>query len=240
MLTQLPRVYRSLEFFFRQFLAHQVRNSADAIELTYVPSLAWSNEPIYFRSAACGDASDQQIRRVRLEALDPGFFGRVIHYSIITEGLRTEMEPEGHPSDPEASNLWASDPKLILALLGSEDGAFSMSEYPPAGLKWRLLFYIRGSQKETTLDSFCRATMAPSIHRLYASYAMKSAFTARFGLDWVRMLQIYSTVGLASFSWLVYHTTRSLLEDFSFWKSGLYLGTAFFLWHLGAQVVTQI
>ncbi|OJJ42401.1 hypothetical protein ASPZODRAFT_147387 [Penicilliopsis zonata CBS 506.65] len=107
------RIEKTHETFFREYLSHRVKAFPDALELCYLPSRGISNKTIIMRSTT----EDENLRVLELEPLDPGFFTRIVHSPSIAEGLALEMTTGGTPADPEACNLWVSDPELFTRLL---------------------------------------------------------------------------------------------------------------------------
>ncbi|CAG8948190.1 unnamed protein product [Penicillium salamii] len=232
----VEQINRSLEVFFRKFLAHLVENFDDPVEVIYTPSRSWSDKSVCMRSNACRDASPTIIARIEIEPMEASFFGRVAHYPTFSQALNKETTMGGNEYDTRARNLWLSDLTRMEKLGHFEDNA---SNPMPEDIWWQALCWLRGSKKPTELDTFVLSTMAPSLQSLYAANLAKDLFSKRYLPDWIRVLQLASGLSLLLLGWLLYQTGVSFMEGFTWWKVILFGSCVKFTSHIVSQVVTK-
>ncbi|OJJ48129.1 hypothetical protein ASPZODRAFT_140459 [Penicilliopsis zonata CBS 506.65] len=194
-------IERTLEPFFRECLSRHIQAYPDAVEVSYLPSRALSNEPVCLRSPSCVTGKDTPARHLEVEVLEPGFFSRITQYDSMAKGLAVEMRPVGDVADTAAQQLWVSDPVLLEDLLCSGASGTDSKPAAAAGLLWRVRAWLRGSATPSAMDLFVRSSMPPSLRLLYLLSLVQHLLAKRFALGSTVLLQLYGLGGVLALRW---------------------------------------
>ncbi|KAL5041691.1 hypothetical protein BDW71DRAFT_201176 [Aspergillus fruticulosus] len=109
---EATRLERSFEIYFRRFLGHVTRHSAQPIILEYIPSKSANFSPERFQS--CGVDKQQP---VVLQVRSPTLYTRILEYANASDGLTLEANPNPLPADRESRNLEVSNLCSLQGLL---------------------------------------------------------------------------------------------------------------------------
>ncbi|KAJ5177691.1 Protein of unknown function DUF1365 [Penicillium coprophilum] len=110
-------IERRLEPFWRAFLSRCVERFPEPLELTYIPSKSISNDHVCLASPSSSIRLHMAAKSLTVEAVDPGFYARIVNYADIWDGISHEQKQEENPADATSSPLVVSDLQLLRKLV---------------------------------------------------------------------------------------------------------------------------
>ncbi|KAJ5356012.1 hypothetical protein N7517_010621 [Penicillium concentricum] len=185
-------IERRLEPFWRAFLSRCVERFPEPLELIYIPSTSISNDHVRFLSPSAGMGSNVAVKRLTVEAVDPGFYTRIVNYADIWEGISHEQQQKGSCADATSSPLVVSDLQLLRTLVFPFQKRMSAI---PVGLCFTLanvLAWCRGSRSQ--MDSFVLSSTAPFVYPSYTECVIRLGLLRRFALNSQPLLWIYGVL----------------------------------------------
>ncbi|KAJ5199796.1 hypothetical protein N7472_005000 [Penicillium cf. griseofulvum] len=197
-------IERRLEPFWRAFLSRCVESFPEPLELTYIPPTSISNNHVCFPSSASGIGSLGTTKSLTIEAVDPGFYTRIINYPDIWEGISHEKQQKGSYADDTSSPLVVSDIQLLHTLVFS-----FQKRMPPIPVELGLtlanvLAWCRGSMSQ--MDSFVLSSTAPFLHPRYTECVIQVILLHRLAMDSQSLLWTYGVL----VRWMLLSMTPSI------------------------------
>ncbi|CAI7597213.1 unnamed protein product [Penicillium glandicola] len=185
-------IERELEPFWRAFMSQCVDNFPHPLELTYIPSASISNEHVCLLSPSARIESNETTQRLTVEAVDPGFYSRVVNCADLWEGISHEQQQEGSCADTTSSPLAVSDALLLHTLITTFQKKILPAPVRSFLSLGNVLAVCRGS--EAQMDSFVLSSTPPFVHSRYTECVIKMALASRFSVSSQPLLWVYGVL----------------------------------------------
>lgn len=220
-------VERSLEPFFRDYLASCVARYPGAVELTYLPCRSFSNEIIRMRSPSCPANNDESVRSLTVEPLDPSFYTRIVNYPSAQKGIETELRETGMEADVVSQHLAVSDPLLLQNLLKASTrykntGNTPYSDSPFSAILLRqpiLLSCLRWNLSPAFMDEFVANALPLSSRAAYVRLVIHHFLVHRLAFGFHFLFWIYGVIATTSIKLAILRISGEVFESRAFLAS---------------------
>jgi hypothetical protein len=132
------------------------------------------------------------VKRLTVEAVDPGFYTRIINYPDIWEGISHEQQQKGSCADDTSSPLVVSDIQLLHKLVFSFQKKMSPIPVESGLTLANILAWCRGLRSQ--MDSFVLSSTAPFLHPRYTECVIQTSLLHRFAMDSQLLLWTYGVL----------------------------------------------
>ncbi|PKY00357.1 hypothetical protein P168DRAFT_244318 [Aspergillus campestris IBT 28561] len=211
--TNIPReetsIERSLESFFRLFLAHAVARYPSPLTVLYHPSKShWLvSETFHSRgvSRELPEPGDTPTVTVRVQG--PSFYTSIMQYEDASVGIDTELSHFPVPAEQHSQRLWASNPTQLQEIAASTKLGYTATTN--ARLDWKtrvrqvLIRWLRKTPKPTFMDTFVYGHLQPSQQRGYQVALLRHLLAERFALGSHGLLRLYEHMASIAVAWVV-------------------------------------
>ncbi|PLN78664.1 hypothetical protein BDW42DRAFT_187212 [Aspergillus taichungensis] len=200
---------RSLESFFRLFLAHAVAQYPRPLTVIYHPSKShWLvSETFHSREASRELPEPGDTPTVTLRAQGPNFYTSIMQHEDARVGIDTELKHFPLPAEQQSQRLWTSDPTQLREIL-----AFTKLDCTAAAniaLDWRtrarraLIGWLRKTPTPTFMDNFAYVHLQPGQQTGYQVALLRHLLAERFASGSHGLLRLYEHTALIAVAWIL-------------------------------------
>jgi hypothetical protein len=206
------RTSRTLERFFRSYLASCIASCPKALKVAYIPAKSISRDVVELQSHTyASDTTGVRLPSLEIEVVDPEFYTRVIGYSNPKEAFSVEGQCVGDAADKTSRRALVSDLALLEILtepLNTEHTKEKQNLRAPVSTNlWHLqnaVRWLRGDPSASFMEAFVFHTSTDqSSYFVYASTVITHFIVAKYCFGSQSLLQIYLLVCAVLVRWLV-------------------------------------
>lgn len=200
---------RSLEPFFRLFLAHTVAQYPCPLTVLYHPSKShWLvSETFHSRGVSRELPEPGDTTTVTVRVQGPSFYTSIMRYEDASVGMDTELSHFPVPADQQSQRLWASNSTQLQEIATSTKPGYTATIN--AGLDWKtrvrqvLVRWLRKTPNPTFMDRFVYGHLQPSQQRGYQVALLRHLLAERFALGSHGLLRLYEHMASIAVAWVV-------------------------------------
>ncbi|OQD64335.1 hypothetical protein PENPOL_c008G03978 [Penicillium polonicum] len=199
---------RSLEKFFRLYLAHVVAHNPQSLKVVYEPSMSHWLFPETFHSPSFQPGLQKLVPESELtvRVLSPVFYTNILQYKDPVIGLDKELSPFSLLADSHSQYIWTSDARKLEQICSSIDVCSEATPTPKLRLhrvREVLIHLCRNSSTPTFMDRFVDCFLEPSQQKAYQIAVARYLLAERYTFGSHTLLRLCDNIAIIFGMWVL-------------------------------------